>query len=423
MTVKQKVNYSVQYDSSTDTLSTQLTTLLNRIALLIRTNDPELIEVSRVVYGSEQMNGAPMYDSGTTKEFESDVIFLGTDSDNIALSLCFYKGRLVIAMNMCPSVEALHVENWDNLTKGQTTPMATTFLPYCTSRAAKWYTGTSNSRYNVYNTSLPYIITNNSIEFDVVYWTGDYSSGYMFYNVNRATNGVDLVIYKTSENPSGTQSLGACIWRYSNDVSVNTEAFNDVAPSEILAWSFEENLANNMPSRIYTNNYAYPGNPGYMPKREITGRTINEPSNFTYSDSASLLNSRYETRQWFSVGTNAGWGMAWLHTLGSLKGIVDRNDTIPTITSVSTVETTDNNVQNSFISPLLTAYNIPYLSEGECYLRRMRIPGFNKYCKGEIYLFYSPTNVSYNTGDIVTVDGKQFAVINKGIVCFVARVS
>ena len=414
MTVKQKVNYAVQYNSSTDTLSTQLTTLLNRIVSLIRTNNSDLLELTRITYGSEQHTGAPMYDSGDTKEFESDIVFLGTDTDNIVLSLCFYKGRLVISMNMDPSVEALHVANWENLTKGQSTALSVS--PYCTSRACKWYTSTSSTPGNYYSINIPYIILNNTIEFDVVYWTGDYSSGYMFYNVNRVTNGVDLVIYKTLEHPSGTQGLGACLWRYSNA----TDSYNEFAPSEILAWSFEENLANNMPSKIYTGNYTSGANyPGYMPDS-------NNNLGLTYSESSTLSNSKYELRQWFRVGSyNAGCGMASIHTLGSAKGSNNQFtlDPMPTITSVSTIETSDNNQQMRFTSPLLTAYNLPYLDSDECYLRRMRIPGFNKYCKGEIYLFYTPTTTSYNTGDIITVDGKQYAVINKGIVCFVARVN
>lgn len=414
MTVKQKVNYAVQYNSSTDTLSTQLTTLLNRIVSLIRTNNSDLLELTRITYGSEQHTGAPMYDSGATKEFESDIVFLGTDTDNIVLSLCFYKGRLVISMNMDPSVEALHVANWENLTKGQSTAMPLSNLPYCTARACKWY---NDDVYNVYSINIPYIILNNTIEFDVVYWTGDYSSGYMFYNVNRVTNGVDLVIYKTLEHPSGTQGLGACLWRYSSA----TNSYNNTAPSEILAWSFEENLANNMPSRIYTGNAGYNDRPGYMPN------LLNSSLKLPYSESSTLSNSKCEIRQWFSVGDVNGCGMASIHTLGSAKGtgngVASKSDPMPTITSVSTIETSDNNQQLRFTSPLLTAYNLPYLESDECYLRRMRIPGFNKYCKGEIYLFYTPTTTSYNTGDIITVDGKQYAVINKGIVCFVARVN
>lgn len=410
MTVKQKVNYSVQYDSSTDTLSTQLNILLNRIVTLIRTNNSDLLELTRITYGSEEMNGAPMYDSGTTKEFESDVVFLGTDTDNIVLSLCFYKGRLVISMNMDPSVEALHVANWENLTKGQSTAMSLSNLPYCTARACKWY---NNNSYNAYNINIPYIILNNTIEFDVVYWTGDYSSGYMFYNVNRVTNGVDLVIYKTLEHPSGTQGLGACLWCYSSA----TDSYNNIAPSEILAWSFEENLANNMPSRIYTGNSSSSTYPGYMPN------LLNNNLRLPYSESSTLSNSKYELRQWFQVNDCYGCGMASIHTLGSAKGscgaLSTKSDPMPTITSVSTTDPSNNN----FMSPLLTAYNLPYLNSDECYLRRMRIPGFNKYCKGEIYLFYTPTTTPYNSGDIISVDGKQFAVINTGIVCYVARVN
>ena len=60
--VKQKVKYSVDYDSSTDTLSEKLNILLNDIITLIRTNNPEILELSRITYGSDEMTGAPLYD-------------------------------------------------------------------------------------------------------------------------------------------------------------------------------------------------------------------------------------------------------------------------------------------------------------------------------------------------------------------------
>ena len=43
--VKQKVKYSVDYDSSTDTLSEKLNTLLDNIITLIRTNNPEILGI------------------------------------------------------------------------------------------------------------------------------------------------------------------------------------------------------------------------------------------------------------------------------------------------------------------------------------------------------------------------------------------
>lgn len=391
MTVKQKVNYSVSYDSSTDTLSTQLNILLDRIITLIRTNNPELLELTRVTYGSAQMTGAPMYDSGSTKYYQSDVVFLGTDADNIVLSLCFYSGRLVIAMNIDPSVEALYVTNWSTLTNNANTNN----LPYCTARASKFYT---NNTQNAYSINIPYLIVNKTIEFDVVYWTGDYSSGYMFYNANKVTNGVDLVIFKTLENLSGTTSVGGALWKY----STATDSYNNVAPSCLVTWSFEENVANNMPDKIYG------------------GSNISGANDLPYAASSVYANGKYDMRQWFKMGSNTGNGMAYLHTLGALRGLNPFTaESMPVIDTVSSTSPTDAN----FVSPLMTAYNIPYLSSDEAYLRRVRIPGFNKYCKGEIYLFYTPTTTQYDSGDIIDVDGKQFAVINNGIVCWVARVS
>ena len=65
--VKQKVKYSVDYDSSTDALSEKLNILLNDIITLIRTNNPEILELSRITYGSGEMTGAPLYDGQHTR--------------------------------------------------------------------------------------------------------------------------------------------------------------------------------------------------------------------------------------------------------------------------------------------------------------------------------------------------------------------
>ena len=50
MTVKQKVTYTVEYDSSTDTLSDKLNLLLDNIINLILRNNSELTELTRIDY-------------------------------------------------------------------------------------------------------------------------------------------------------------------------------------------------------------------------------------------------------------------------------------------------------------------------------------------------------------------------------------
>ena len=120
---------------------------------------------------------------------------LGTDKDNIVLSLCFFNGRLTIAMNIDPSVEQMYVDRWDVYKTGHS---ANNVPPYCTTRAAKWYddgSNASNAFRQCYNVNLPYVIANGIIKLDVVYWNGDYSNAYMFYNSNGVTNGVDMEIF------------------------------------------------------------------------------------------------------------------------------------------------------------------------------------------------------------------------------------
>lgn len=425
MTVKQKVTYAVSYDSSTDILSTKLNTILNNIVALIRTNNPELLEVNRITYGSSQMTDAPLYDtdgsgiisSFNQGHFESDVVFIGTDSDNITLSLGFYGGRLVISMNMDPSVEQLYADNWQELTGLNPTSKKPI---YVTGKNARYYADRS---YNGYSVNLAYKIIDKSIQYDVVYWTGDYTSGYMFYNGARETNGVDLVIYKTYENLSGTTSLGGALWRSSN--VTDSYAFNKYTQSStnydygqlLLAWSFEENLSTFVESLAVSSSST------------TTNNILSESSS-----SPSISNSKFNMRKWYRIVTGNSGSSAYhnnslytndasmmtLHTLGGVRGDIQYNSGVmPVIESVTATNPSDAN----FVSPLLTAYNLPYLGSDECYLRKLHIPGFNKYCKGEIYLMYSPSITPYETGDIITVDNMQFAVINRGIVCYVARVN
>ena len=74
-------------------------------------------------------------------------------------------------------------------------------------------------------------------------------------------------------------------------------------------------------------------------------------------------------------------------------------------------------------SVLATPYNLPHLNVGQAYVRKMRIPGWNPECKGEIYLLWSPVLTAYQSGDIVEVGSKSYAIITEGAVCWAARVS
>ena len=115
--------------------------------------------------------------------------------------------------------------------------------------------------------------------------------------------------------------------------------------------------------------------------------------------------------------------MAYIHTIGGSLGIRQTsNDNTNVLPEIETVTTTIPN-NDSFVSPLLTAYNIPYVQNDDCYLRKLRIPGFNKYCKGELYLFYSPNTSKYTSGDIINVDNKQFGIITEGVVCYAVRIN
>ena len=124
--VKHKVKYSVDYDSSTDTLSEKLNTLLNNIITLIRTNNPEILELSRITYGSDEMTGAPLHDGLHVSNFndawvqnggryQSDLVFLGLSKNNLVLSIGFIDNKLVLAMNIDPSIESIYVDNWDSI--------------------------------------------------------------------------------------------------------------------------------------------------------------------------------------------------------------------------------------------------------------------------------------------------------------------
>ena len=114
MSIKKKVTYSVSYIAGTDTLSTKLNGILEDIVGLILSHNSGLSILDTITYGSERMTGAPLYSGGGSglysadysgRYYQSDLIFLGTNENNICLSLGFFDGQLVIAMNMTPKVE------------------------------------------------------------------------------------------------------------------------------------------------------------------------------------------------------------------------------------------------------------------------------------------------------------------------------
>lgn len=427
--VKQKVKYSVDYDSSTDTLSEKLNILLNNIITLIRTNNPEILELSRITYGSDEMTGAPLYDGQHTENFnqwvqnggryQSDLVFLGISKNNIVLSIGFIDNKLVLAMNIDPSIESIYVANWNSIKPNDY------LLPMFAVGMASRYSKPGNSEnQNEYNLFFPFIISNNKIEITVVYWTGNNSSGYMFYNSQRLTNEVDLVFYKSLVN--GNNSLCCALYRFSKDYN-NYMAVQ----SQLLTFSFDENVSENLlldktlPYGEYHNNYHY--------------ETI---ENIKQANSNSDANSKYNLRYWFAqphrvdyydnmnFGKNCCLFMSKLHTLGNLVGTMLSNnsvsmpnyDNVKTFRHLSYSSDSDSGIR-AVVSPMCSAYNLPYLEdENEVYLRQVRVPGFIDSCYGELYMMWTPSIQSYKSGDIVEIDDDKYAVINEGVVCWVTKV-
>ena len=433
--VKQKVKYSVDYDSSTDTLSEKLNTLLDNIITLIRTNNPEILELSRITYGSDEMTGAPLYDNQHRDNFnvwvqnggryQSDLVFLGLSKNNLVLSIGFIDNKLVLAMNIDPSVESIYVNNWNSIKPNDY------LLPMFAVGMASRYSKPSNGEnQNEYNLFFPFIISNNKIEITVVYWTGNNSSGYMFYNIQRLTNEVDLVFYKSSVN--GNNSLCCALYRFSKDYN----NYMAVQP-QLLTFSFDENVSDNLVlDKTLPSGRLDDGN------RDTRGADIIE---ITQPNSNLDANSKFNLRYWFAqpytfskyssvycalFGKNCCLFMSKLHTLGKLDGrMVSNNsvsmpnyDNVKTFRHLSFSSNSDSGIR-AVISPMCSAYSLPYLEdENEVYLRQVRVPGFIDSCYGELYMMWTPSIYSYKSGDIVEIDNDKYAVINEGVVCWVAKV-
>ena len=426
--VKQKVKYSVDYDSSTDTLSEKLNTLLNDIITLIRTNNPEILELSRITYGSDEMTGAPLYDGEHTEHFnrwvqnggryQSDLVFLGLSKNNLVLSIGFIDNKLVLAMNIDPSVESIYVNNWNSIKPNDY------LLPMFAVGMASRYSKPSNGEnQNEYNLFFPFIISNKKIEITVVYWTGNNSSGYMFYNVQRLTNEVDLVFYKSSVN--GNNSLCCALYRYSKDYN----NYITVQP-QLLTFSFDENVSDNLVlDEAMRHGEALPH--GW----DVTRSGDAEHIDITQPNSNLDANSKYNLRYWFAqpwdynqwypiFGKRCCLFMSKLHTLGNLVGTMLSTNSLsmPNYDNVKTFRHSNVNA-DQVISPMCSAYNLPYLEdENEIYLRQVRVPGFIDSCYGELYMMWTPSIYSYKSGDIVEIDNDKYAVINEGVVCWVTKV-
>ena len=406
MAIKKKVTYSVSYVAGTDTLTTKLNSLLQDIVTLILSQNTGLTVLDTITVGSERFTGAPLFDSYVSglyssyfnnRHYQSDVIFIGTNEDNVCLSFGFFDGNLVVAMNLTPKVEKEYTDNWSSLGGGSYVKM------YALGKASRWF-GEANNLLGNY--AIPYSIVNNTISMSTIYWTGDYSRGYSFVNGSGQSDGTDLVIFNTDEGGNQT-GLGAAIWPYGT-----ANAYRNSIPTIISVFSFNENLSDNKPQSLLTianvnDSYMDSGVPD-IPTRQ-------------------LLNSRQDWRRWYSCANSSAGSVGYkyfacFHVLGADNGKIDTYTKYP-IDQLKIKSTWDCPTPQPFISPLVMAYNLPHLNEGQAYVRKMRTPGWNPNCKGEIYLLWSPVTAAYQSGDIVEVGSKSYAIITEGAVCWAARVS
>ena len=419
MAIKKKVTYSVSYVAGTDTLTTKLNSLLQDVVTLILSQNSGLSVIDTITVGSDRFSGAPLYDTYNSKlystdynnrHYESDVVFLGTNASNVCLSLGFFDGCLVVSMNMTPAVEAEYVADWTDVYGIN----ATTYLPfYAVGKQSRWF---KNSNSNAGRYCLPYRIINNAISLSVIYWTGDYSRGYSFVNGAGESDGVDLVIFNTDEggNASG---LGAAIWTWGRINNSGGTYYNSLRRAQVTAFSFAENLSSNKPSALPT------GNSNVDP-----GETQQQ-----------LINSRYDIRIWGAVNNSAAAGASYFANFQSWHSLCGTDGNVQNYAYMlnspdlwySISNASDGNVASNALtpagnrgfSPLCLGYNLPHLSPGQAYVRKMRVPGWNPECKGEVYLLWSPVLTAYQSGDIVEVGSKSYAIITEGAVAWAARVA
>ena len=406
MAIKKKVTYSVSYVAGTDTLTDKLNTLLQDLVTLILSQNTGLQILDTITVGSARFTGAPLFDTYVSglyssdynnRHYESDVIFIGTNEDNVCLSLGFFAGQLVVAMNMTPKVEKEYTDNWSALGGSSYVKM------YALGKASRWFTDVTNM---LGNYAIPYTIVNSTISMSVIYWNSEYSRGYSFVNGSGQSDGIDLIIFPTDEGSNQT-GLGAAIWPYGT-----ANAYRNTISSIINIFSFSENLSDNKPQSLMTiqnvnTSYMDEGVPS-IPTRQ-------------------LLNSRQDWRRWYNCANNKAANVAYkyfasFHVLGAANGKISDQTKYP-VDQLKINSTWDCPTPAPFISPLVAAYNLPHLNEGQAYVRKMRIPGWNPSCKGEIYLLWSPVISAYQSGDIVEVGSKSYAIITEGAVVWAARIS
>jgi len=424
MAIKKKVTYSVSYVAGTDTLTTKLNSLLQDIVTLILSQNTGLTILDTITVGSERWTGAPLYDTRPSnlyssdyngRHYESDVIFLGTNEDNVCLSIGFFDGCLIVAMNMSPKVEAEYVADWTTVYGLN----ASSYLPfYATGKQSRWF---KNNESNAGRYCLPYRIVNNTISMSVLYWDTEFSRGYSFVNGAGESDGTDLVIFQTDEgqNQSG---LGAAIWTWGRTNVSGSTYYNTRRRAQITAFSFAENLSDNKPAALPVSQNAPEGVPPEGVQQQI--------------------NAYKDLRNWGNSGNNSPTGSVQLATFqgwhslcgttGAMRdynvyalspGLWYRVNTAYNGDEAQSGIAPGTSALNYSVSPLLMAYNLPHLSAGQAYIRKMRIPGWNPECKGEIYLLWSPVLTAYQSGDIVEVGSKSYAIITEGAVCWAARVS
>lgn len=405
MAIKKKVTYSVSYVAGTDTLTEKLNSLLQDIVTLILSQNTGLQILDTIAVGSERFTGAPLFDTYVSelqsglfnnRHYQSDVIFIGTIEDNVCLSLGFFEGNLVIAMNMTPKVEKEYTDNWSAMGGGTYVKM------YAIGKSSRWFSDVANM---LGNYAIPYSIINSTISMSIIYWASEYSRGYSFVNGHGQSDGVDLVIFNTDEGNNQT-GLGAAIWPYGT-----ANAYRAGISTIISIFSFNENLSDNKPQSLMTisntgENYMDYGVPD-IPTRQ-------------------LLNSRQDWRRWYNCDNSSAplsyKYFACVHVLGAANGQINSNTRFP-IDQLKINSSWDCPTPTPFISPLVAVYNLPHLNVGQAYIRKMRIPGWNPNCKGEIYLLWSPVTAGYKSGDIVEVGSKSYAIITEGAVCWAARIS
>ena len=420
MAIKKKVTYSVSYTAGTDTLTEKLNSLLQDIVTLILSQNTGLQILDTITVGSARWTGAPLYDTYNSKllaaqyqnrHYESDVVFIGTNEDNVCLSIGFFDGCLVVAMNMTPKVEAEYVAIW-NSTYGIN---PSTYIPlYATGKQSRWWTRDNGNAGKYF---LPYRIVNNTISMSVLYWNTEYSRGYSFINGAGESDGTDLVIFPTDEGSNQT-GIGAAIW----DWGTIAGAYNYKTRPGITVFSFAENLSDNKPDNI-----------------SITASAFANEAN---AESRPILNALTDWRCWRNAANNHANGIDLhkcfqaFHFFSGSNGSTTSAYGYPAnmlnmIYKVDTAVSADNkkrpvpdsDANGYYESALMMPYNLPHLNPGQAYIRKMRIPGWNPDCKGEIYLLWAPVLTAYQSGDIVGVGSKSYAIITEGAVCWAARVS